>query len=497
MPIEHLTIHSGRTPAPPRRRRFRWAVFFAVFIGIALVILIAGAFAIGSRLQTVLKNVKTVALALPPEIIAVAPELIKDKTVLFLLLNNTELRPGGGFIGSVGIADVRGGALASFDTHDVYALDRFGIGTITAVPPEPIKKYLNVKAWYLRDANWSPDFAASAVEVLRAYGEEAVLAGDAYPSVDAVVGVTPDFFIDLLRLTGPISVSGVTFTPENLTDELEYHVERRFLETGTPREQRKEIVGELGRELVVRLKPIARDRFPELLTTVLRAFREKHLMVFDKDPAAQRRFDALGWTGRVSSAPGDFLMVVDANLASLKSDPAVKRTISYRLEPDGSGLRATATMQYVHHGRFDWKTTRYRTYTRFLVPRGAVFISGSGAMENDKLKDPARRPGKWDIGEESGQTSFGAFISVEPGETRELSVTYRLPAEITDAIGNGVYTLLVQKQLGTAAHGLTLDLGFGKKLTSAAPPEEPSRFGDDRYALSTDLVQDRTFNLRF
>ena len=45
-------------------------------------------------------------------------------------------------------------------------------------PPEPLKKYLRVPSWYMRDSNWSPDFAVSAMNVEKFYrlegGKEAL-----------------------------------------------------------------------------------------------------------------------------------------------------------------------------------------------------------------------------------------------------------------------------------------------------------------------------------
>lgn len=463
---------------------------FFVFVLVFIAAAIAGGWIFARRVE---RAVGTVTMAPIAELAKAARLLRTDKTILVLLLNNTELRPGGGFIGAIGIVTMRGGRLGDFKTHDVYALDKLGIGTITTPPPVPVSAYLNVKAWYLRDANWSPDFKMSSEEVLRAYRAEAALSGGVFPeSVDAVVGFTPTFFADLLRITGPLTVDGTSFTPENVTDELEYQVERKFLETGVPREQRKEIIGALGRELVNRLASLPLGRWQEVLSAAGRAFRSKQLMAYDAEPGAQAALESLGWAGRVPETAGDFLMVVDANLASLKSDPFVHRTIAYRLEPSASGLVATVRVIYAHAGKFDWKTTRYRTYTRIYAPRGSTFISGEGAMENDKLKDPARRPGTWDVREELGKAVYGAFISIEPGETRTLAATYRLPFTVSD-----VYRLTVAKQPGAASRGLTLDLGFGKKLVRATPPEDPSAFGDDRYRLSTELGEDRKFEVDF
>ncbi|MDO8599353.1 MAG: DUF4012 domain-containing protein, partial [bacterium] len=90
-------------------------------------------------------------------------------SVLLLFLNNTELRPGGGFLGTYGLATVHRGTITAFTTDDVYNLDRFVEGTQRIPPPEPFRRHEIVSNWYLRDANWSPDFKESSRTVLDFY----------------------------------------------------------------------------------------------------------------------------------------------------------------------------------------------------------------------------------------------------------------------------------------------------------------------------------------
>jgi hypothetical protein len=155
---------------------------------------------------------------------------------------------------------------------------------------------------------------------------------------------------------------------------------------------------------------------------------------------------------------------------------------------------ARVAITYVHNGGFDWKTTRYRTYTRVYVPADSELLSVEGALVDDRLRDPAQRPGTADTYEELDRTAFGAFISIEPGDTGTLAFRYLLPTLVADALDDGNYALTVEKQPGTAGHGLTLDLNLGKKLTDAAPAEEPAEWGDSVYRYSTDLRVDREFS---
>lgn len=425
--------------------------------------------------------------------LAVLPSVLgypDPKTYLFLMLNNTELRPGGGFIGTYGIVKVADGEIRSFFTDDIYALDGPSEAYMHETPPDPIRKYLRVPSWYMRDANWSPDFVVSAMEAERLYRLEG-----GKEKFDGVIGMTPTVISKLLALTGPISIDGSTFTSQNVTDELEYQVEKAFAINGTPMAQRKDVVGKLGQELMRRLLGTQLSSLPSLAIIAQDAIEEKHLMTSFSDPSLHAFAEAHGWTGRFRTNAGDALAVIDANLASLKSDAVIDKSIAYSLRPDGKSWIARAAITYKNKGHFTWKTTRYRTYTRFYAPIGSVFVKGEGMMRDDKLNDPGRHAGTIDVGTELGQSVFGGFISVEPGETRTLAVEYRVSDAVVRFIRSGQYELDVRKQLGTIANGLTLDLDFGKNIARATPPEDASEWGDSRYRLSTDLRLDRHFSI--
>jgi hypothetical protein len=441
------------------------------------------------KIQGILAKAIPAAEILPK--IAGYPE---SKTYLFLLQNSDEMRPTGGFIGTYGIVKVKDGNVETFDTDNVYALDGAAERFLRVSPPAPIGKYLRVGAWFLRDANWSPDFPTAAAQAEWFYKAE----GGREKKIDAVIAVTPTFIENILRQIGNIEIDGETFTPENLMDVLQYKVEKEYYEKGIPEVQRKDIVGKLGEKIFERLTSLPSSRWSSLFRVADQALAERHLLVWSEDQELQEIIAREGWSGKILESSGDYLMVIDANLAALKTDGVMDKKINYSLSKDLSGnYRAKVDINYRNNGTFTWKTTRYRTYTRIYVPDGSVLIAGSGMMENDKILDPSGRPGKIDIGEEAGKTYFGAFISIEPGKEGTLSFEYTLPEKIKNQIDQKLYKLLVQKQSGTIAHPLTLNLNFGKNIKQAVPAEEQKNWGDTTYKLQTELREDKSIEIGF
>jgi len=432
--------------------------------------------------------------------------LDEEKKFLLLLENNTELRPAGGFIGTYGILRVKDGEIVELELKDSYLLDQAAAATWSAVPPQPLQKYLAVEKWFFRDSNWSPDFSVSARNAISMFTSEVLSipaearVGVQQPlSFDGVIALTPTFVSDLLKITGPITVSGQTFTADNIADALEYQVEKGFQENGLPYEQRKEIITVLFNEMKTKIFDLSFSAWPPVFAAVEKNLSDKQIVLFDgSSSGTEEIIQKAGWGGVVESGVGDFLMVIDANLASLKTDPKILRNISYSIKPSEEGrFIGKVTIWYDHQGQFDWKTTRYRTYTRVYVPLGSEFIAGIGMMANDKLKNPSGAVGTVDVSQELGLTVFGAFISVEPGESGELSFEYYLPASVVDQIESGDYSLRIVKQIGAIEPGLTTELNFGKKVTSAWPAELEHFWGDETYSGAFGLAKDLSINVSF
>lgn len=430
--------------------------------------------------------------------------LEEEQHVLLLFLNNSEMRPGGGFIGSYGIVSLKDGEMVNLETHDVMDVDGPVTGSHQVTPPEPIRDYLNLDTWYFRDSNWSPDFAVSTQKGLELFGAETAGAPagtvlkQPYVEFDAVIGITPTFVSDILAIVGPIELDNQTFSATNILTTLEYAVEYGFAEDGIPFDQRKEIIGDLADVVKERLFDLPAERWQEVFSAVSQALGEKQFVIYTTDETIESVVSRKNWAGRVFPGRVDTLMVVDANLAALKTDTAVSRNISYSIEPTtGGSYQGQVQITYRHNGTFDWKTTRYRTYTRIYVPEGSELIDYSGTLADDQLRNPSLAPGEADVVDELGLTSFGAFTAVEPGEVGVLTFRYQLPESVVESIEQGVYELDVIKQIGAADHELSLDLDFDKSVSGAYPGEESNYHGDDSYSLNTYLDQNLKFVVEF
>jgi len=415
-----------------------------------------------------------------------------DKATFLLLLENSdELRPTGGFLGTYGILEIEYGDIIRFETHDIYHMDMPVKDLVKEVPPYPIKQYLNPN-WYMRDANWSPDWPTAAKEIQRFYTLENKLLPpkDQINRFDGefngVIAITPKFVTDLLTLTGPIRLGEDTYTAENFVDLLQYKVEKGFAQLGIPSWQRKEVIGEILKELKIRLLDLPSASWPSVSTIISNNLLQKNILLSHRDPLVESLIQEQNWGGELKKTAGDYFMVVDANLASLKTDAVMSRNISYEIEERPAGLYAKLIVNYAHRGQPDWKTSAYKTYTRVYVPLGSKLVTAEGNLRTEIF-----------AGEESGKTYFGALLNIDPEEIGRLSLEYKLPDRFKSSIAADGYKLYIQRQPGTKIESLQVDVKQLNGIKSYGPVGFSASLINSRHInWQTDLNNDKMFEIK-
>lgn len=412
------------------------------------------------------------------------------QTFLLLFLNNTELRPGGGFIGAYAVLEVDRGLPKVIKVEGTEILDNLAPRENVIAPPEIMAKYLKTSRWNFRDSNWSPDFSVSAEKALELYKSENGIKAE---EIDAVIGFTPTLIEELIKISGPIVVNGEEFNAQNFTEKLEYEVEYNYEKRGYSFENRKQMLKDITYALVAKLGQDALLHWPEYFSLVDKMFKGKQISVYSLDEEIEQMISVKDWGGRVkNNLNEDYILWVDANLGALKTDFSIKRFLTYSFSPDTSNqYTAEAKMKYEHTGKFDWRTTRYLSYVRLYTP------AGSELLEVAEIKNGKKTIQKnIDQGEELGKKWFGYFISIEPGDTKELSFKFKVDPSVVNKINNNAYDLLVQKQLGSVGTKLNLNLNFSKRVSSALPGEMETDWGNNNYLLKTDLDMDKNFIIK-
>lgn len=363
---------------------------------------------------------------------------------LFIFQNDGEIRPTGGFWTAYGILEVKEGKIKPLLSEDIYALDTRFNSRIKA--PEPIKNYLEMKYWHLRDMNLSPDFKISVETFLENFQkmnpEEFV----------AVVAIDTQVLVDLLRVLGPIGVPGWgNFKPDpdprcfgcpQVVYRLELLADKP-LSTHNP--NRKGFLGPLMHSLVSNILGSPKERIASLAQVLWQNIRQKHILVYFPDKSLQKSAERLGFAGRIVSFEGDYFHFNDSNFGGAKSNLFITQTVKheYQTLPDGT-IKKKVTIKYKNNAPpSDCNLQRgnlclnglYRDWFRLYVPEGSKLERFSGSEVGVEVYE--------ELGKTVFEGFFGKVSPLRPNGINKVVFEYRLPFK-----QRKVLNLLIQKQPG-------------------------------------------------
>lgn len=423
----------------------------------------------------------------------------RARQYLLLFENNHEIRPTGGFIGSIALLNIDRGVVENIDVQTVYDAD--GQLKEFIAPPEPLRAITD--RWYMRDANWFVDFSTSAQKVAAFFEKEGG------PTVDGVIAITPEVVRELLKVTGPIEVPAFNTTVDHenfvvLTqDQVTYSYDR---EVNRP----KEFLAQLTPLLLSRLFAAPADSSLKVLAALGKEIHEKQLLIYFRDPLLQERIRRVGWDGAFPPAAPGFLSVNNANIGGHKTDQFMTQETDYRAEVARDGdVEVTVTVRRTHHGPEEKIDYTYPpaedpavknniVYQRVFVPKGAELLEATGftpatdlprPLPLDQLPELIPDPDvvEWQrhqetgdagttIGEEAGYSYFANWMITRPGGTSVGLYRYRLPRQaalpgLLNSAEN--FSMYIAKQPGEMRSSVRLEVHLppGHEIVHTVPTD--------------------------
>ncbi len=351
---------------------------------------------------------------------------------LIVSQNPDEIRATGGYVGSAGIIEARGGSLRLLEYVGSRAYDT--PLDLRVPPPEPLAAYLGKGYWQLAGANWSPSFPDSARQM--AYFYELSHPGQ---PIDGVVAVDQYALTLLLDVVGPVDVPEYheTVAAADVQAKLDQYL--HDIPFNPDERGRKQFTGALTSAVVERVLQVSGSMLPKLAKATGTALAQQHVLVWVRDPAGAGLLSQKRWDGRMLETNGDYLMLVDSEVSSSKQSQKVRRDARYELDgaaPDGA--RSRLTVDYTNESQLDRRPGAifrpiYRTFLRAYVPLGAEMIDSAGFN------------GPVSMYRECGRSVLAGEVAIPSGSTTQVVLSYRLPKVLT---GLGIYNFVLQQQPG-------------------------------------------------
>lgn len=414
---------------------------------------------------------------------------------LVLAQNPAELRPTGGYAGTVGTVTFQDGRLTEHTFMDVFTLD-LKPGVPYVAPPEGLRDHLLGEAsWQLADANWSPDFPTSAQDALRLYELES---GDT--DIDGVIALTTYALDRILDVIGPVDVPdyGVTVHAGEVT--MTALGQTRGI--STPTSHRKEFLNDLATIVLDRLLSLPSDQWVPLLQGLQRIGDERLMLAWFRDPGLQTAIAGTPWEGRVRQDAGDYLYVVEANVAPTSKYNLVVQRSSFLNVVIGADGGTAETL------RLDWQNDAlkegepyalirsfstdpnglYGADVRLLVPVDSELVQVSGQGEDPVTSVDTIAP-------EAGRNAFGTSILVPPGNAN-LTWQWQTQGVVLVEGDEQVYRLTIQKQPGMGPEKLSVRIGVpaGARITGTS---DGGQVSGGRVAFTTTLTNDTQLTVRY
>ena len=386
----------------------------------------------------------------------------KPARYLVLLQNPAELRPSGGFPGTMGLVTIDHGQLVSYSIFDGHTLTDAYIAQRKTKRPEPwpIDHYFPQDGFLLHDAGWYADFPNSGATIMSMYAETD------WPPIDGVIAVDPAAVEDLLEVTGPldIEIEGEMrhVTADNVYDEIER--QRRLIVDGirpwdTSREVHKEAVATIGEAIIENLKHADRGQLVEAVKLLKRSADIRDIQAYAADPSLQELISERRWTGSLNPDPSaPAVAITFANVALQKTSENMHPSLDFEIGPSENGRRMVSlTINVDNTGPLNEDplySSLQEWWIQVALPPAFTWLSASLPRQPDP---DAPNGGSY-------------VIAVNPTEAKQMTVTFSMPAGSTFLLRRqpGLSTAAVQLDLPACQGSLSASLTQDQVITPAA-----------------------------
>jgi Protein of unknown function (DUF4012) len=382
---------------------------------------------------------------------------------LIEVLDSTELRPAGGFIGNYGIATFTGGSLTSARITDVDLLDR-PAGVIVphiSYPPAYawFANYLAPYSWSMRDSDLDADFPTSAK-----YGELNYQREGGNVAVQGVIAITPVLMQQALGITGPINVPEYheTVTAQNLVSLIHFHQlggiaagqgSDRIASPDGHSSLRKRFTELLAEHFLARVKQLPPDSVARFLPLLNSLLHTKDVQIYFNASSAENVLHLLHLDNTIQSPSGDHLVIVDANVGGNKANSFIVNSVHDQVTIDEQGNavhRTTISYAWTLAGR-NYGSPVYTDYVRVYAPPGSMLNEQDGWQSHGT------------------STAFGSQVwagsfTLVYGQTRALTLEWTSYGLAKKEASGWHYQYLLQRQAGIQR---TLDLQVALPLCAA------------------------------
>ncbi len=371
----------------------------------------------------------------------------KEKKYLVIFQNSDEIRPTGGFMGSMGIVSLFRGKVKSFEKNDVYAyewnLKRQNLEKIPA--PEWINKLTD--NFGLRDANYFIDTKESA-EKIKFFMEKSGY------QIDGIIFLNQNLILELLDVIGGVKYKaiGEIITSDNFSEIMSLLVEskvRKEGSLGSPKQALFDFIDDFSKKI------LQKKRYKEYLAILWENIKKREIIFYSFTQKENDFLQSLGLDGNIIYPKTlDFSSPVFTSISGNKSDRYIKRSFEKEVKINAdcsiftkmkiiqkhSFTKGNEDFLYYTMNKFGIENQDYLLwiqgkwanfqYIRVIIPNDALVEKSKNiVVEKDEQKQSINFYLKTDVGQES---SFDINYSIPNPSCKKYDFTFLKQAGIKE-----------------------------------------------------------------
>ncbi|MBX4205998.1 DUF4012 domain-containing protein [Candidatus Microgenomates bacterium] len=359
---------------------------------------------------------------------------LSNKNYLVLFLNNAEIRPGGGFMGSYADIKFKDNVLSSWSISDIYIPDGQLEGHVD--PPLPIQQAFRTGDWKLRNANWDVNFPDAAHDIVWFFEKGKV------DNIDGIIAINLGLVNKWLEIIGPVKPYDFaeTVNSQNFSSIAQSYAEDDFFPGSTKKGNYLSSVGKAIFDKTLHINSIQKLKLIHLIYTQL---QKQQILIWLKDDDQERLINSLAWDGSLGSYAYDYTYPIESNLGVNKANYFVDRSIVKNVDIDDGQTKSTLKIIWSNNYNSDNLKSKwsgdYLNYQRIVLPLNAQILkitTDRAGLKLDNNKDFFNLPDPKDdlTYTEEIKNNFkiiGFWISIPKQSSGSVTLEYSLPKPTT------------------------------------------------------------------
>lgn len=387
-----------------------------------------------------------------------------------LLLNEGELRAGGGVVLALGLLEFREGKLINTNAQPVIAGD---IPQPSIVAPKDVAADLGLANITLSSIAYDADFPIVASQAM------ALLRSKLSKNLDGLVALNIQGLSRLLDSVGGVSIDGKSITGANLME---------YLFGGRPSFDPTRASAVMGETLKKTF--FLSEGWGDRIGVLGASLEEGDIRIYVVDRQTSGYLSAEGWSGLVPRAREvkngeveDFVEIVESNIGGNLANLSVLRDISVNGSLD-KDLTLSHKIDVKYKGD---AISVYKARVKVYLPAGSILNKASFGVEDITSKVVTYS--------DYGRVVVSLPLTLLAGEEKLLSLSYRKSTPVEFLDNTLQVNVLVAKQSGYGKPGLRYSLVLGEGYKFSSVPEGAS-VTKGRIEINTVLDKDKSFPLK-